>query len=351
MMLSEMQKNQALLQQQLQKIQEDRSEDNVAIRAFIDQVKADITAPTARKPNHRRVASEVGHVPGATPTRPTLSTTTVRLLEGLDNRLSPKHRRKSSNLETKADLRTNLSTVREQLHIEVTRSQELSRQIDAKDQESAALRDELAKARSRIKDSHFDKQRLEKTVMDLKHAQKKTSTLSRSNSRSSSTDEDSFEVRDVRDSKAGGLREFRLGRAGGSRANSHTPTQIFSKRTSSLAYGGENHPMHGSPKHGSTASIPAPPENEALLSELVTAKTSEAIARQELEELKAKFEAMRKMMNGSITPTTSPINELPFLVPTTKINDGGAVQPIKSSHGPSASVSGTLGGFFGWGRR
>jgi Rab-GTPase-TBC domain len=395
MMLSEMQKQQALLQSQLQKVQEDRTEDNVAIRAFIEQIKADIAEPSTKKASHRRVASEVGQLMKAASERPTISTTTVRLLHSLDQRLGSCHVRRSSSLETKADLRASLATAREQLHIETTRSQELARQIDSKDQESATLRDELQKARARIKDTHFDKQRLEKTVLELRHAQRKNST-------SIAEEDQTFEVReaDSSPSKPGGLREFRLGRNGPSRANNGTPTQIFSKRTSSLSYAtitNANSPTttasdalpisntNNSPHHSLPvvpfSSLSAPPENDSLLIELANAKASEAVARQELEELRARFDTMRRMMTAVTVPASSPsppVSQSPFSVPpraSAASPDGGAsigggsvlswsmsasggsstAAPQSASTTQTSSSSGSLSsgafGFFGWGRK
>lgn len=80
---------------------------------------------------------------------------------------------------------------------------------------------------------------------------------------------------------------------------------MFAKRSSSLA----------------TQSVLAtdnnsPADSEALLLELVNAKTAEAVARQELEELKARFEGLKRVMSGGTaspglaTPpatTTSPV--------------------------------------------
>ena len=48
-----------------------------------------------------------------------------------------------------------------------------------------------------------------------------------------------------------------------------------------------------------------PADNEALLLELVNAKTAEAVAKQELEEIRAKFENMKRVISGQAT--TSPI--------------------------------------------
>jgi hypothetical protein len=365
--LSEMQKNQSLLTAQLQRMQEERNEDQIATRAFLDQIRLETVPIPRRKISHRRAASEVGQ-----PQEPDrkLSPTTIRLLDSLETRLASRHSRQSSGYETKADLRHTIATVREQLHVETTRSQEMSRQLDIKDQEISSLRDEVTKSRARIKDSHFDKQRLEKTVMDLRQAQRQNSNPpSRSNSKGSSDGGDRLSDLDSPDgSKSSGLRELRLGR-GVARAATNGPTQVFAKRTSSL--------MHSisptiPPRHATTASVPAISmqsqspvhEQDELMIELANAKMSEAMARQELEEMRARFDAMRRMVTAVTPPgTTSPS---PRLQPGDGLNSAGSdlLSPTRSlSRTPdnatvrapspvsAASIGGTVTGFFGWGKK
>ena len=48
-----------------------------------------------------------------------------------------------------------------------------------------------------------------------------------------------------------------------------------------------------------------PPSEDALLLELVSVKTSEAVARQELEEVKGKLDSLRKMLGGGPSPTSA----------------------------------------------
>ncbi|KAF2675039.1 hypothetical protein BT63DRAFT_27113 [Microthyrium microscopicum] len=354
--LSEMQKNQALLTAQLQKMQEDRNEDNIAVRAFIDQVRLDMSVPLPKARSHRRAASaQITKAPDADHRK--ISPTTIRLLDSLETRLSSRHHRRSSNYETKADLRHTIATVREQLHVESTRSQELTRQLDTKEQELSNLRDEVSHARARIKDSHFDKQRLEKTVLDLRQAQRRPSrTPTRSNSKSSTHSEHETELPDA--AGKGGLRELRLGRGPGiSRTNSNGPTQVFAKRTSSLAFT-NSEPGPGSLRHAATVSAPTfsttHPENDSILLELANAKTAEAIARQELEEMRARFDALRRSISSG---ASSPAPTAPMTIATseplaaTRIeNSSGAGTPTAVPT-PPVSGGGSFGGFFGWGKK
>jgi hypothetical protein len=371
--LSEMQKNQALLTAQLQRYQEERNEDQIAIRAFLDQIRLDTTPIPRKKVSHRRAASEVGQ--SQEPDRK-LSPTTIRLLDSLETRLASRHSRQSSGYETKADLRHTIATLREQLHVETTRSQEMAREFDVKDQDVNSLREELSKARARIKDAHFDKQRLEKTVMDLRHSQRQNNSNppSRSNSKGSSSDGgDRLSDLDTRDGsdggKPGGLREFRLGR--GARTNTNGPTQVFAKRTSSLMHA-ISPPIASTARHVASTSVPvalapnhhAVHDNDDLMLELASAKTSEAMARQELEELRARFDAMRRQFM-SVTPpsASSPSPQyqqndglaaagLDLLSPTRSMSRTPDSATVKSPTPVSASsIGGTALGFFGWGKK
>ena len=55
---------------------------------------------------------------------------------------------------------------------------------------------------------------------------------------------------------------------------------------------------------------PAP--EDALLLELVAAKTAEAMAKQEAEEAKAKLEALRRVLTGSATAVSHPTPPQPL---------------------------------------
>jgi Rab-GTPase-TBC domain len=348
--LSEMQRNQALLNSQLQKMNEDRREDAIAIAAFIDQIKLDIAAASLPKPSHRRTASDAGRAV-AVKSAPKISATSIRLLQSLETRLASEHSRRSSGVETKADLRDNIATMREQLHVETTRSRELARELDTKDQELSSYREDLKDARNLVKDSLSEKKRLEKTIQDLRQNQRQP-PLSRSNSKSA---EDSDG-----DSTKSGLREFRLGR-GITRTNSNTPTQVLPKRNSSLfnpnptMLAVADTPLANStrPRHISTASVPLAnhqtPETDALLLDLANAKTAEAVARQELEELRAKFDAMRKLMNMPAPSPTASVSEAIAIPNRQSDTPSPANAPTGST--PSGIASATFSGFFGWGSK
>lgn len=303
MVLSEMQREHAVLTVQLQREREERNEDNMAVRSLVNQLRQEM-APRNPKHERRKTTSDVTFNPDL------LSDKVREMVENVHKRVTPKtHTRKISSYETKAQLRNNVVSLKEQLHVATTRAQELSRELAEKELEASSAKDEVQKARARIKDGHLQQQRLEKTVLELRQAQRQqrpsSSHTSRSTSGSSTPDEPSvlpLYRTDTAPAEIGvtkGLREFKLARTLSDRqkhphsaTNNSSSAASFSKRTSSLVASAVM-----------TAEQSEHPQ-EALLQELVAAKTNEAMARQELEELRVRFESMRKSI-GITTPSST----------------------------------------------
>ena len=282
--LSDLQREQAALAGELQKEREEREEDRQAVRNLVGTIRR--SARLSVLPEDRPqddvpadVCGELAHEPDSAQAE---EVDLSKMLETVENRLSLADSRRSSILQTKHQLRDDVVRWKEQYEVEVSRIRGLNQRLGEQDQENNHLKEQLKETRSRLQDSHTHKQRLEKTVQDLR-------------SRKPLGSENPHEfislsgrgVGDVRASVSGGLRELRLGRTGS------TPPQsspIFSKRTSSLA--------------SHTVLVPddlRPAAEEALLLELVNAKTAEAVARQELEEVKGKLDSLRKMLGVSTT--------------------------------------------------
>jgi hypothetical protein len=339
--LSEMQRDHSLLVAQLQTEREERAEDHKFVSPLVHQLKQSLAAVVEKEPVKRARS-----LTNATPPQKTLDqlhSNISDLVERLDTRMSSTNDRRSSGLETKAQLRLSLATVKNQLHEETSRSQALTRQLAEKDHELSTITDDLSRARRRIQEGHTEKQRLEKTVYELRQAQRLT--RSRSGSQGSSMEPTPPSRSDTGNSEvstnhSSGLREFRLLSKG---AESRTPP-TFSKRTSSLS----TQAILSTDNH-------QPPAEDALLLELVNAKTAEAVAKQELEELRARFEAMRKMFNlGPSSPSAEVSGSLRKMdsrgsehttVPTVRTPDERRTPPV------AAVPGGGLGGFFGWGKR
>ncbi|KAF2091394.1 hypothetical protein K490DRAFT_32501 [Saccharata proteae CBS 121410] len=348
--LSEMQREHAQLAAQLEKEREERREDHRVVRSLVDRVKKDKTPLTPATKESRRRTAPAQPKSSSTPTKPSrlsqspLSPTSIAsptspsttpplpqdllgLVDTIDTRFPREshHHRNASVFETKAHLRDSLARTKEQLHLETTRTTAISRQLLDAQTESSSLRNQLEEARHRLQDSYQERQRLEKVIQDLKlrnsssgggmMGNRKTSWNTTSPSDTSSPSDGIAPViptltrSDTAESttSTSGLREFKLSRT----ASGHSAKQIAKGRVApspnaqrvASTPNSQSTPQYS--KRSSSLSAQTiltstedhkPMEADALLLELVNSKTSEAVARQELEELKGKFESLRKLL-------------------------------------------------------
>lgn len=300
MSVSQLQRQNSEFEAALQKQREDRKEDHRIVRTVIDKFRkkqSALTPSTSRASRRRTTITAAMLTPPSDeepPVAPAAAPEEVaEAAETLDKRFPSHqtHHRASSMFETKEVLRDNLSRLKEQLASEAIRTQAMAREMNDTQADLQISREALKDTRQRLQDSYNQNQKLEKTIQDLRQNARKASgpwndstpdstpSLSRSNTTDSIT-------------STNGLRELRLGRTASTKSQKGAPQ--FTKRTSSLAqqFLGADTP-------------PATADNEALLLELVNAKTAEAVAKQELEEYKNKFENLKKMVaNGTVMPAT-----------------------------------------------
>ena len=241
--------------------------------------------------------------------------------------------KRMSIVQSKRQLRDTASEWKDRHDLENARCQDLMRQLDEREKEQGDLKEHLREARGRIQDAYREKQKLERTVQELR-ARKPSLPESPCDLYSPISDSGDRSLSPT----PTGLRELRLGKPDTASLNA-----TFAKRSSSLntqaIFATENH---------------QPITEDALLLELVNAKTAEAVARQELEETRGKLEALRKIVSGPIsTPMRPPTSEP--VTPGSPGSDGGTPKVtiektiVDSVHNKTASTS---GGFFsGWGRR
>jgi len=349
MSVSQLQRQNSEHEAALQKQREDRKEDHRLVRTVIDKIRkrqSSLATPTSREAR-RRTTITAAMLSPQTSAEPiiTLPLEVEEAAEALEKRFPTHqtHHRASSMFETKEVLRDNLSRAKEQLTSESVRAQALSREVTDTQADLQMARDALKETRHRLQESYHQNQKLEKTINDLRQNARKgsmpwmtdstpdpTPSLSRSNTADSAI------------STTGGLRELRLGRSASTK--SQKAPQNFAKRSSSLAtqqvLATENH---------------APADNEALLLELVNAKTAEAVARQELEELKSKFEGMKKAM-GVQTPAASGLTSNPAgwgwggTTPPAKVGATKAVPTTPTPPANSAPAGAAAGWGWGWKR-
>jgi hypothetical protein len=396
--LSEMQRDHAILATQLQKEREDREEDRQAVRSLLDGLKSKISSETMtsgdseasqetikapeltteaedaedgevedsdEEDQEDAVVKTIVEAPSPSDTVPDesndISHLTPPVMEvDLSNLLNvveerffpdPNHNRRSSMLQSKSQLREELARSKEQLIIEVSKSQDFSRRLSESAQENSSLRDQLREAHGRIQNAHVDKQRLEKQIHELRQ-DRKGSIAASDNGREEN------EWPSTKPVSAGGLRELKLGRSPSTRSQN---AAIYGKRTSSL-----NLPaIIAAQKEKEALEQPSPSEADnkkdvdvdVLVLELVQAKTAEAVAKQEAEEAKAKLEALRKLL-GMSTPSSTDGDRKPSLPPPTERGSAFSSLSLATSTRKiereeiKAPVSAVVGGFWGgWGKR
>ncbi|POR39485.1 EVI5-like protein [Tolypocladium paradoxum] len=362
MALSELQRNHALLSNQLQLEREEREEDRKAVRSLLDGLRKRATWNDQATTKDRVDAAEAGPAPenvdqatstsdetenaidaptGAeqTPSTEDLS----ELLDRVESRFGDEDKKhRSSMLQSKSQLRDELLSAKDQVASAVSHSQELSRRIHDMDQEVTSLKEQLRERHSHVRTLHQDKQRLEKQIHGMR-----TRASASSACESSSRD---LDVEWANKGNAGGLREFKLGRS------KSTPSQApgFSKRMSSLPR------PHESALSSVTSSGTASPPNEHdnLLLDLVQAKTAEATAKQEAEEAKQKLEALRKacgLAPGDSPAATSTAGSNPTTAMAVfgRLTGHGSAPSTDQTARPTVPTSGTSpagGGFWGWRR-
>ena len=328
--LSDMQREQAVLANELQKEREDREEDRAVVRRFVGQSQQTQDAQQRLEvmPEHQAQPSagvaEAPDMEWHTPLR--------ELAEHFDVAKG----KRSSIGQTKHELQEDINLWRYQYEVETVKSAELLRQLANQEAENARLIEQFRETRSRMQEAHQDKQRLEQTIQDLK-------------ARRSSTQEGLVEVSapiDVaqsRTSAPSGLREFKLGRADVLRSVQPSPT--FAKRTSSL----NMQAVLATDDH-------KPAAEESLLLELVTSKTAEAVAREELEEVKGKLDSLRRMLGvntgaSAVSGHRSSPSE-PCVVKSTSLASSASSRTPGQASLKVTPPSSSTGGFFsGWGKR
>ncbi|KAJ6162648.1 Protein of unknown function DUF3405 [Penicillium chrysogenum] len=294
MALSDLQRQQANLTRELQQEREEREEDHVLAKELLNQIREQ---PTETQP--------------------------VELIAKAQTRFESVNPKRISITQTKLQLNDDVTRWKEMHEVEVGRCLNLTRRIDDFEQENSSLKEQLREARGRIQDGYRERQRLERMNRELRTLK---TPISETPLDTSST-ADSSESQ----SPTSGLREFKL-----ARTNS-TKSPTYNRRTSSLGL------------QSVLSTEGNKPAEEALLMELVTAKTAEAVARQELEEVKGKLDSFRKMIKSS---QANPENRHSFVGLSQSRISLANKSPIEAPKTGGTPPSNGGGGFFsGWGRR
>ncbi|GJC96893.1 TBC domain-containing protein [Colletotrichum higginsianum] len=363
--LTELQRNHAQLASELQKEREQREEDKKAVRSLLDGLRkkasndsvstdasvdtlkaADDPATEAREGGQGDVSTaKAGGQDGPSPED--LS----QLLDSVEERFGrhgSSDRRVSLGRESRSEMQQELQQLKDQLASAVSQSQDYNRKIHDLDQEISTLKDQVRESHSHARILHQDKQRLEKQIHTMR------ARASAAEADSNTQPDSDGPMRKSSASGASGLRELKLGRS------KSTPSQaglILNKRSSSLPKPHDSTPPSATQAPLPPAPPPPPPiddQHEALLLELVQAKTAEAIARQEAEETKQKLESLRKAY-GAAAAETSPAagSAASAAMGVFGRLTGAATEPAKPASPattPAVAGAAAAGGFWGWRR-
>lgn len=331
--LSELQRDHSTLVTQLQREREEREEDRTAVTMLLSALR------------HRSPASSISEQAGSDEScEPDAYADTLAAVEDrFATPLSPVVTQPSGHdgkdvveaVRSKSELRHSLHRSKTALLTSFAQTQDLKRQVADQEQQISNLHDEVREKQTIIRNAHADRQRLEKVVHDLRTERKSTAT--------SETNESA--------KPAAGLRELKLGRQHSSGTTTR-PLLGFGKRSSSLVFGGSpSMPAELSPPLSTWEQSPilesaGGVEHDHLVAELVQAKTSEAVAKQEAEEAKAKLEALKRLLGSNQEPSSTAASS-PLDSPSLAGHKTSPSQNVASS-----VAAGLAGGFWsGWGKR
>lgn len=344
--LSDLQRNHALLATELQREREQREEERLAVKSLLDGLKksgvgAEPAAADADQPKEDSDDTSID-----------LS----KLIDGVQEQIAASDASSSqtSGQETRAQLRDELARAKELLMNEVAKSQDLNRRVEDANQEAQNLKDQLRESHTHARSLHQDKQRLEKQVHTMRvtrsSADVQPSAGAEAGGWLASAANLAAGVTGTSAPANGGLRELKLGRS------KSTPTSqgSLSNRSSSLIRRETEPPSGQQHQH----------DNEALLMELVQAKTAEAVARQEADEYKQKLESFKKAYGigptetpgATSTAATAAMGMFGRLTGAAADGSGpvtksAASTPLAAAAAPtSAAQPANGGGFWGWRR-
>lgn len=363
--LSELQRNHTILSNQLQREREERHEDRKAVQSLLEGLKkkpstisestrtegdADKLSTTDEEEEKSEDADDKRTEDDAD--RPTedeeamaMNNTGTKdlstLLDRVERRFHSDEEERSSPVpQSKSQTSQEMEHMKDQLASAMSQSQDFSRRIHDLNQEMMTVKEQLRESHTHVRTLHQEKQRLERQIHGMR------TRASASSAHEATRDADPEWINKT---NPAGLREFKLLRS------KSTPSQAagfggFGKRISSLPRQHES----SIPMLTTTAALTPTSEQDALLLDLVQAKTAQAIARQEAEEAKQKLEALRKACG--LAPGEIPTAALGSMGAFGRLTAQGTAPIAENTNKSPTPTSGTPspggggGGFWGWRR-
>lgn len=238
---------------------------------------------------------------------------------------------------TNSEMQVELQQAKDQLASAMSQNQNFGRQIHDLDQEMSSLKEQIRESHSHVRTLHQDKQRLEKQIQALR-------------ARPASSDPGLGSLDSGTEwtpKPPAGLREFKLGRSKSMASQGST----YDRRTSSVVQSNDLVPplpasMPPTPL-ASNESKSSQNDLDTLLMELAQAKTVQAIAKQEAEEAKQQLEAMKKMYNHAQAQLQAQAQALGDF-PNGPVSPGSINAKVAATAATSPGSGG--GSFWGWRR-
>jgi len=269
--LSDLQRQHALLADQLQREREERAEDQKAVRSLVNGLRGKEGRPALATAGTGGSNETIKNTSGGSggvqlifnespaATAPSGGSSVDGqlsvLLEAVEQRLGEETGdRRSSIPQTKSQLRDELARAKEQLANELAKGQDCSRRLHDMEQETTTLKDQLRESHAHARSLHQDKQRLEKQIHTMKGratsgenvptigiVEAATDWFGRSNTFGPSSSSTSLSATgggaaggSGNSSSTGGLRELKLGRSRSTPSQASNGPAPFGKRAAAL---------------------------------------------------------------------------------------------------------------------
>ncbi|KAI5290873.1 hypothetical protein KEM54_000160 [Ascosphaera aggregata] len=376
MALTELQRAQAELAHDLQREREEREEDQKIGMQMLTYIKEQPDGPGCAE---------------------LIKQATERFIASTEQ-----EKKRTSIVQSKGQLQEEVAHWKEKHNVEAARCQDLKRTLDEKEAAMATVREELRETRVRLQESYAEKQRQERTILGLRNTQqdlenrdtrrasirnsvgatgsglrelrlgRTDSSLSQGSTIASTSQTPPFSRRVSSLGFPSSLQSSSLsspsmssplppviaepssatrsatenvgpqpvaGTAGGQATLTKTPSQVSNMDAILVAENEAAVSTQSSQESSKSNGSNHEQDADALLAELVQSKTAEAIARQELEEVKAKLDGLRRLLNyDAADPSSRSIRRERTPSP------GESVRSVQSGRSLPARISTASGG-------
>ncbi|RKF60462.1 putative gtpase activating protein, partial [Erysiphe neolycopersici] len=277
--LSDLQKENVELSKKLVVEKEGRSDDYDLVRHLLDRLRKNIEIELEINLEPLRYSSE----------------NLKSYIERIESQFFPSTHGRFSLEQSKSQLKEELADAKRQLEIEISRTQEFGNQFFEQADEIKSLQQQIKEVHLHVRYAYEEKQRLERVIIDMRKEQQEKDQAYNSNKESLSKSIDYGRMWPAKS----GLRTLQLRKENSNEFQKKVPQKKSSQIELQDDYISVNVKVEDSSNINSSIPIepetkPQENENENLIVELVRAKTAEAMAREEADDLRYQLEALKK---------------------------------------------------------